>query len=68
MENKELDILGETKVTVCSSCLKASCWNYIFLCEDYQIAGTIEKTVKELYQLNKEHPDYFDPSTARPKQ
>lgn len=29
-------------VTVCSSCLRESCWQGIFYCEQYRTAGTVE--------------------------
>jgi hypothetical protein len=48
-------------VTVCSACLKASCWNYEFVCEEYRTAGTVEKTVGELTALGLEHPDHWKP-------
>lgn len=47
------------KVTVCSKCLRASCWNGLFYCDDFKSAGTIEKTVQELRALGLEHPCYF---------
>ena len=46
-------------VTVCSACLTASCWNYEFCCEEYRTAGTVEKTVRELIELDREHPDHW---------
>jgi len=46
-------------VTVCSDCLRASCWQYKFLCEGYQRAGTREMTVAELSALDLEHPSYW---------
>ena len=46
-------------VTVCAACLKASCWNYEFVCEDYRTANVVEKTVAELRALGLEHPDYW---------
>jgi hypothetical protein len=52
----------ETKqktVTVCSKCLTATCWNGIFYCNDFQMAGTVEKTIEELKVLNREHPSYW---------
>lgn len=47
-------------VTVCSSCLQASCWLNIFCCDDYKSAGTVEKTRKELRELSLEHPSYWE--------
>lgn len=46
-------------VTVCDKCLMASCWQGKFMCEDADIAGTVEKTVAELNRLGLEHPCYY---------
>lgn len=46
-------------VTVCSSCLKASCWWGEFYCDNYKTSGTVDKTVAELKALALEHPDYW---------
>lgn len=55
--------MADELVTVCSACLRASCWNYDFACDDYRTAGTVEKTaaelVAELVALGLEHPDHF---------
>ena len=47
-------------VTVCDSCLQASCWQGVFMCDNAQTAGTVEKTVAELTELALEHPDYWE--------
>lgn len=52
--------LISNKVVVCDACLRASCWQGIFYCDDYKTAGTIEKTVEELRQLAREHPSYWE--------
>lgn len=46
-------------ITVCASCLRASCWQYEFCCEEYKTAGTVMKPESELRQLNLEHPSWF---------
>ena len=46
-------------ITVCSACLQASCWQGVFYCDDYKIAGTIKYAESELRALNLEHPDYW---------
>ena len=46
-------------VTVCAECLRASCWQGTFMCEQSQAAGTVEKTRDELKALGLEHPDYW---------
>ena len=47
-------------VTVCDACQQASCWQGIFYCDDYQTAGTVDKTVAELTELGLEHPSYWE--------
>jgi hypothetical protein len=47
-------------VTVCSACLRACCWQGIYLCDGSMTAGTVKKTVKELTELDLEHPGYWD--------
>jgi hypothetical protein len=49
----------DRKVTVCSACQQASCWLYIFCCDEFQSAGTKELTIRELHALSLEHPDYW---------
>ncbi len=46
-------------VTVCDSCLQASCWQGIFYCDNWQRSGTIEVMVKELKKLNRENKSYW---------
>jgi len=50
----------KTTITVCSACLRAACWNGEFYCDDYRIAGTVEKSIEELKELNLENPSYWD--------
>lgn len=53
----------DEKVTVCASCLRASCWQGEFYCDDYKSAGTVEKTMDELLALDLEHWSYLIPET-----
>jgi hypothetical protein len=46
-------------ITVCSECLQASCWQDWFMCEKSQSADTVQKTRRELKELNREHPSYW---------
>jgi hypothetical protein len=48
------------EITVCSKCLLASCWQGKFMCEAARGAGTVEKTLKELQELDLEHPSYWE--------
>jgi len=56
---EEQQIQEEQLITVCDKCFMASCWQGIFVCEDYYWAGTTQKTIKELKQLDLESPDYW---------
>ena len=47
------------KVTVCASCLRASCWQGEFYCDEFKHIGTTEKTVGELQKLDRESSDYW---------
>lgn len=50
----------DRKVTVCSECLCACCWQGAFYCDNYRTAKVVEKTVRELKALGpKESPDYW---------
>ena len=53
-------------ITVCASCLQASCWQGVFMCQESLTAGTVEKTVDELQALKLEHPDWWviEPDTG----
>ena len=46
-------------ITVCSNCLRASCWLGYFYCDEYKTAGIIEKSISELKELQLESPDYW---------
>lgn len=52
--------MNNKKVTVCNKCLRASCWQGYFYCDDYINAGTVEKRINELKQLNLESSDYWN--------
>lgn len=49
----------QKKITVCSKCLQASCWQGAFMCQEAQTAGTVEKTIAELRALGRENPCYW---------
>lgn len=48
-------------ITVCNKCLQAACWQGVFHCDDYKIAGTTQKPRKELAKLGLESSDYWKP-------
>jgi len=50
---KELE--GSKKITVCSECLTAACWHGEYMCDSSRYASTVEKTVDQLIELNKEN-------------
>lgn len=53
----------DAMITVCNSCLLASCWRGVFLCDDAYMAGTTKKTKVELVLLGREHKDWWDDET-----
>lgn len=61
----------DRKVPVCDSCLCACCWQGDFYCNDAKGAGTVDKTIRELYQINadgvREDSGYWfkDPNTGK---
>lgn len=46
-------------VTVCDKCLRASCWQGDFYCDEARTAGTVEKHVSELTAMALESPHYW---------
>ena len=52
-------------VTVCSHCLKASCWKGVHLCEAVRAAATVELPVPALVKLGREHSQYWDGTYER---
>ena len=57
--------MGEERtVTVCDKCLMATCWQGIFMCQESQYAGIVQKTIAELKALDREHPSYWEPANA----
>lgn len=59
MEKKLKEKVLDEKILVCDKCLCASCWMGLYFCDEYKIAGVIEKSKKELLKLNLEHPEYI---------
>lgn len=49
----------ERLIRVCDKCLRASCWQGVFLCDEAQGAGVISKTILELELLDLEHSDFW---------
>lgn len=54
------DNMSKDTVTVCSKCLRASCWLWKFPCDQAYEAGTVEKTRDDLRTLDREHSDYWE--------
>lgn len=48
------------KVKVCGYCLRACCYQGIFLCEGWQNAKTEEKVIDELKKLDLENSSYWE--------
>ena len=53
-------------VTVCSYCLRASCWQGKFYCDHAKSAGVTELPVKTSKKLKLEHPDFWKSSHDLP--
>lgn len=49
----------ERLITVCDSCLRASCWHGDFYCDEHKEAGTKDLTESELAALGYEHPSNY---------
>lgn len=52
-------LLPTQYITVCASCLQASCWLGEFYCDNYKTANIVKRTVRDLIKLNREHPEYW---------
>jgi hypothetical protein len=50
--SSQAESILDRKVIVCAACLCASCWQGEFYCEHAKTAGTVEKTVRELFKGN----------------
>jgi hypothetical protein len=48
-------------VTVCASCLTASCWHMEFPCEKARSADIVERKASDLRALGREHPGNYSP-------
>lgn len=49
----------DSKIEVCDNCLRASCYQGYFYCDDFRNAGTTFKTKTHLNTLKLEHSDYW---------
>jgi len=54
-----MDATSDYWVTVCSSCLRASCWHGEFGCHQFETAGTVQRKASQLDKLNREHADNY---------
>lgn len=52
-------LASDKLITVCDACLCAACWHGEWLCERSRSAGTVKKTVADLEELHREHPDQW---------
>lgn len=59
MSRAERKLDDERKVTVCSNCLRASCWQGVLMCEHSRQASTLQYPVRTLRRLAKESPSYW---------
>lgn len=58
-KRKEIEAWLDEKITVCDACFQASCWQGIFMCEQSQNAGTMQKTRRELIALGRDNVCYM---------
>jgi epoxyqueuosine reductase QueG len=61
MEMSELSRM----VRVCDKCLRACCWQGMFVCDHARYAGPVELPVSVLIALKREHPDHFSEEAVR---
>ena len=52
-------------ITVCSACLRATCWHAEMHCGRHREAGVVTRTVGELQQINAEHPSRYSVEKVR---
>mgnify|MGYP006908191874 CR=1 FL=1 len=45
--------------TVCDQCLRASCWQGMFMCDEARTAGTMDLDVRYLAMKALESPSYW---------
>ena len=51
---------SEEKITVCSECMRACCWQGHFMCDEaYGAAGTVEVEIEKLRELDLEHENWW---------
>lgn len=56
----------DKEVTVCGTCETAACWHGAFMCDYAEMAGTKQRTVRDLWSKPRgENAEYWfkDPST-----
>lgn len=46
-------------VTVCASCLRASCWLGLFYCDNYKTAGLTVISHRKAAAMKLEHKSYY---------
>jgi hypothetical protein len=59
MKISDYGLKPNDKITVCSSCERASCWVLAHPCEYYREAGIVHLSVSELLKIDKEHPSWW---------
>ncbi len=52
--------MSDKTVTVCDACLMACCFQGVLMCDNARAAGTVEKTIDELRELNIENEEYWE--------
>ena len=54
------DFDDERIIIVCEACERACCWQGNFMCDDARHAGTVNKTIRELKDLDLEDSFYWE--------
>jgi len=47
------------RITVCNKCLRASCWQGVFMCDQARDAGVVAVSRDRLAQMALEHESYW---------
>jgi hypothetical protein len=50
----------DRQITVCASCLQASCWQGIFMCDEAECSDIIELPISKLIELDLENPRFWE--------
>jgi hypothetical protein len=49
----------EKLITVCAACLRASCWQGVYYCDEASNSATVQLPRSKLIALRREHPSFW---------